>query len=170
VVVSRVRVAAVPELRRLCLDHAPALLAFERENRAYFAASVPDRGDEYFERFDERHRGLLEEQAAGVCHFHLLLNDDGDVLGRVNLVDVAGGSAELGFRIAEKAAGQGLATEAVARVRALAVEDYGLSSLRAAAALDNAGSRAVLARAGFVVTGEVVLDGKPGLTYELRLP
>ncbi|MGV9688018.1 hypothetical protein ACWDUX_02730 [Streptomyces sp. NPDC003444] len=31
-------------LERLRSDHAPALLVFERENRAYFAASVPDRG------------------------------------------------------------------------------------------------------------------------------
>lgn len=103
-----------------------------------------------------------------MCQFHLLL-DDGEVLGRVNLVDIAEGSAELGFRIAEKAAGKGLATKAVAWIRALAVEEYGLNRLTAAAALDNAGSRAVLTKAGFAVTGEVVLDGKPGLTYELIL-
>jgi ribosomal-protein-alanine N-acetyltransferase len=45
----------VPELEFLRPDHAPALLAFERENRAYFAASIPDRGDEYFVQFDARH-------------------------------------------------------------------------------------------------------------------
>lgn len=158
----------MPELVRLHLDHAPAVLAFEQENRAYFAASVPDRGDDYFATFADRHRALLAEQDAGVCQFHLLL-DDGEVLGRVNLVDIAEGSAELGFRIAEKAAGKGLATKAVAWIRALAVEEYGLNRLTAAAALDNAGSRAVLTKAGFAVTGEVVLDGKPGLTYELIL-
>ncbi|MEV4065036.1 hypothetical protein [Nonomuraea dietziae] len=38
----------MPELQRLRSDHASALLAFERENRAYFAASIPDRGDAYF--------------------------------------------------------------------------------------------------------------------------
>lgn len=158
----------MPELVPLHLDHAPAVLAFERENRGYFAASVPDRGDAYFARFDERHRALIEEQDAGVCRFHLLI-DDGEVLGRVNLVDLADGSAELGFRIAQKAANQGLATKAVAQVCALAVGEYGLSRLEAKAAWDNAGSRAVLAKAGFVVTGECVLDGKPGLAYELRL-
>ncbi len=42
-------------LERLRPDHAPALLAFERENRAYFAASVPDRGDAYFTDFDARY-------------------------------------------------------------------------------------------------------------------
>ncbi|MFI6824031.1 hypothetical protein ACIBJE_24290 [Micromonospora sp. NPDC050187] len=37
----------MPELQQLELRHAPALLRFERENRAYFARFVPDRGDSY---------------------------------------------------------------------------------------------------------------------------
>jgi ribosomal-protein-alanine N-acetyltransferase len=159
----------VPELELLRLDHAPALLAFERENRAYFAASIPDRGDEYFAEFDARHRDRLAEQDAELCFFHLLVNRDGEVLGRINLVDVADGSAELGYRIAEKAAGQGLATTAVRQICSLAVAEYGLTTLRAATTLDNNGSRAVLARTGFVPTGETVLSGRPGISYALNL-
>ncbi|MDQ2786127.1 MAG: GNAT family N-acetyltransferase, partial [Chloroflexota bacterium] len=49
----------MPDLQLLRLDHVPALLAFERENRAYFAAVVPDRGDEFFAAFDTRHAQLL---------------------------------------------------------------------------------------------------------------
>jgi len=45
----------VSELQLLGAGHAPAVLAFELANRAYFAASITDRGDEYFERFTERH-------------------------------------------------------------------------------------------------------------------
>ncbi|MFD7312751.1 GNAT family N-acetyltransferase [Streptomyces sp. NPDC059883] len=146
-------------------DHSPALLAFERENRAYFAASIPDRGEEYFTRFEERHRMLLAEQEAGVCYFHVLIGAAGEVLGRVNLVDVADGAAELGYRIAERAAGRGLATSAVRAVCGLAAGRYGLTALRAATTLDNAASRAVLTRAGFTVTGETLLSGRPGLTY-----
>jgi [ribosomal protein S5]-alanine N-acetyltransferase len=41
----------VPELKRLNADHAPAVLAFELANRAYFAASITDRGDEFFDQF-----------------------------------------------------------------------------------------------------------------------
>jgi ribosomal-protein-alanine N-acetyltransferase len=153
----------MPELRRLHADHTPALLLFERENRAYFARSVPDRGDDYFASFDERHKALLAEQEAGLHHFHLLLDASGAVLGRVNLVDVADGSAELGFRIAESAAGRGLATSAVRRVCAVAAKDYGLASLRAATTLDNTGSRSVLERTGFVRVGSVELGGRPGV-------
>ncbi|KUM92572.1 GCN5 family acetyltransferase [Streptomyces cellostaticus] len=155
----------MPELQLLRPDHAPALLAFERENRAYFAASVPDRGEDYFARFEERHRALLAEQEAGVCYFHALVGVEGEVLGRVNLVDVADGGAELGYRIAERAAGRGLATRAVRELCDLAANGYGLTVLRAAATLDNAASRAVLVRAGFAVVGETQLGGRPGLSY-----
>ncbi|MFD4034551.1 GNAT family N-acetyltransferase [Streptomyces sp. NPDC058637] len=159
-------------LQRLRPDHAAALLAFERENRAYFAASIPDRGDDYFAEFDARHSELLVDQAAGLLHFHVLADDEGAVLGRVNLVDVADGSAELGYRIAERAAGRGLATEAVRQVCALALAEYGLSVLRAETTEDNHGSRAVLARTGFEPAGEIVLCGRPGLrfTRDLRDP
>ncbi|MFK4069766.1 GNAT family N-acetyltransferase [Streptomyces sp. NPDC029674] len=158
-----------PEPELLRADHAPALLAFEEANRAYFAASVPDRGDAYFRDFDTRHRALLAEQATGACFFHVLVDDDGAILGRVNLVDVADGSAELGYRVAEKAAGQGLATRAVRQIRDLARTAYGLTELRAATTLDNPGSRAVLTRVGFVPTGDVRLDGRPGTSYVLTL-
>ncbi|WP_338896368.1 GNAT family N-acetyltransferase [Streptomyces sp. TG1A-60] len=159
----------MPELQLLRPDHAPALLAFERENRAYFAASIPDRGEDYFARFDERHRALLAEQEAGVCWFHVLVGADAEVLGRVNLVDVADGSAELGYRIAERAAGRGLATWAVRKLCDLAADGYGLTVLRAATTLDNAASRAVLARVGFTVVGETQLSGRPGLSYSRNL-
>lgn len=165
-----VRFRGVPVIERLRLDHAAAVLLFERENRAYFATSVPDRGDDYFTGFQQRLRALLAEQAAGVCHFHVVIGDSGEVIGRVNLVDVADGCAELGFRVAEKASGQGLATAAVRQVSAMAARDYGLDSLRASAATGNLGSRAVLSRVGFTLTGEeVVLAGRPGLRYLLRL-
>jgi [ribosomal protein S5]-alanine N-acetyltransferase len=45
----------VPELQRLHAGHAPAVLAFELANRAYFAASISDRGDEFFDQFTNRH-------------------------------------------------------------------------------------------------------------------
>ncbi len=159
----------MPELQLLRLDHAPALLAFELENRAYFAAAVPDRGDAYFAAFDEQHGELLERQADGTELQHVLVEEDGAIVGRVNLYEVANGSADLGYRIAERAAGRGLATAAVRQLCALAVVEYGLTVLRAAARVENVASRAVLIRTGFVPIGEVVLSGLPGITYRLEL-
>ncbi|MFK0286188.1 GNAT family N-acetyltransferase [Streptomyces sp. NPDC090499] len=159
----------MPELQLLRADHAAALLAFESENRAYFAAAIPDRGDDYFARFDEVHRARLAEQETGTCYFHVLVDPAGEVLGRVNLVDVADGGADLGYRIAERATGRGLATWGVREVCRRAVDTYGLTTLRAAADLRNAASRAVLARTGFTVNGQTRLSRGPGLTYVLRL-
>ena len=160
----------MPELQLLALDHAPAVLAFERENRAYFAASVPDRGDEFFAEFDTRYAQLLAWQAAGTDYLHLLVAEGGEVVGRVNLTEVADGTAELGYRIAQKAAGQGLATAAVRKVRELAATEYGLSRLRARVTQDNPASRKVLEHNGFVAGGSLTLNGKPAMSYicELR--
>src|SRR5260221_3663714 len=109
----------MPGLQLVCLDHAPALLAFERENRAYFAASVPDRGDEFFAEFDTRYAQLLEWQAAGTDYFHLLVAERGEVVGRVNPTELAGRSAELGYPLAQEAARQGLDTPAAREGRRL---------------------------------------------------
>ncbi|MEU0739023.1 GNAT family N-acetyltransferase [Streptomyces sp. NPDC006134] len=159
-------------LERLRAGHADALWAFERENRAYFARSVPDRGDAYFTPagFAARHRALLAEQHAGDCHFHVVLDDDGRLVGRVNLVDVADGSAELGYRVGERAAGRGVATAAVAEVCRLAAADYGLVSLTAVTTLDNPASLTVLARNGFTRVAELQVDGRPGVRCVRGIP
>ncbi|WP_063764921.1 GNAT family N-acetyltransferase [Streptomyces aureus] len=160
----------MPRIERLRTGHAHALLAFERENRAYFAASIPDRGDAFFTRFDSVLRERLDEQGAGLAHFHLVVDDDGTVLARLNLVDVADGSADLGYRVAERAAGRGLATAAVREVCGLAAGPYGLRTLRAAATVGNTASRKVLDRTGFTLTGRTELNGLPALTYARELP
>jgi [ribosomal protein S5]-alanine N-acetyltransferase len=103
----------VPELQRLRADHAPAVLAFELANRAYFAAFINDRGDEFYDQFTERHNAMLAEQEAGICIFHVLVGDDGTVLGRFNLYDLEDGTAVVGYRVAQQVAGRGVATASV---------------------------------------------------------
>jgi [ribosomal protein S5]-alanine N-acetyltransferase len=163
-------VRSVSRLELLNHGHAAALLAFERENRAYFAASIPDRGDEFFAEFDARFEHLLEWQAAGTDYFHVLMTEDGNITGRVNLIEVADGSAELGYRIAEKYAGQGLATSAVREVLELAAEKYGLTLVRAKVTIDNPASRTVLERNGFVAAGEMTVNDKPAVSYVREFP
>jgi ribosomal-protein-alanine N-acetyltransferase len=155
-------------LERLRDDHAPELLRFETENRSYFARSIPDRGDDYFAEFGDRHKWLLELQDAGTDHFHVIL--DGDrIIGRVNLVEAANGSAALGYRIAESATGKGLATWAVREACPLARTQYALTRLTAKTTTDNLASQKVLLRTGFHQTGDTDLNGKPGFTYALDL-
>jgi [ribosomal protein S5]-alanine N-acetyltransferase len=162
----------VPELQRLRADHAAAVLAFELENRGYFAASISDRGDEYFDHFTERLDDLLAEQEAGVCVFHVLVADDGTVLGRFNLVDVSDGTAELGYRVAQQVAGRGVATATVQELCRIAAVKYGLHTLRAATNFDNVASQRVLTKAGFVPAGladPAHIGGRPGRWYQRDL-
>ena len=162
----------MPELQRLRADHAPAVLAFELANRTYFAASVSDRGDEFFGQFAERHSALLAEQEAGIGAFYVLVAEDGSVLGRFNLVFAEDGSAELGYRVAQTVAGRGVATATVRELCLLAAARYGLRTLRAATSRENAASRKVLVKAGFVQAGPADpadLGGKPGTWYQRDL-
>jgi [ribosomal protein S5]-alanine N-acetyltransferase len=159
----------VPELQRLRADHAPAVLDFELANRAYFAASISDRGDEFYEHFTERHQAVLTQQQAGVGAYHVLVAEDGSVLGRFNLHFVEDGCAELGYRVAQHAAGRGLATATVRERCYLAPAQYGLRKVRAATSLQNAASQTVLTKAGFLPVGPADpadLGGKPGTWYE----
>ncbi|MEH0418375.1 GNAT family N-acetyltransferase [Streptomyces sp. B21-083] len=160
------------ELKRLDAGHAPAVLAFELANRTYFAASVSDRGDAYFDRFADRYDALLAEQEAGICAFYVLVAEDGSVLGRFNLYDLEDGTAGLGYRVAQRVAGRGVATATVRELCRLAASRHGLRTLRAAAAHENAASQKVLTNAGFVPVGPADpadLGGKPGVWYQRDL-
>jgi ribosomal-protein-alanine N-acetyltransferase len=162
----------MPELEQLQAGHAPAVLAFELANRAYFAASISDRGDEFFEQFTDRHSALLAEQEAGVCAFYVLVADDGSVLGRFNLCDLEDGTARLGYRVAQHVAGRGVATAAVRELCVIAATRHGLRTLRAATSHDNAASQKVLIKAGFVPAGPAApadLGGKSGTWYQCDL-
>jgi ribosomal-protein-alanine N-acetyltransferase len=162
----------MPELKRLQADHAPAVLAFELANRAYFAASISDRGDDFFEHFTDRYDDWLAEQEAGVCAFYLLVAADGSVLGRFNLFDIEDHTAALGYRVAQHVAGRGVATAAVRELCRLAAAQHGLHTLRAATSAQNAASQKVLTKAGFVPVGPADpahLGGKPGTWYQRDL-
>ncbi len=156
-----------PILQRLRADHASQILAFELANRSYFAASISDRGDEYFNRFNQRHRDLLAEQESGIVANYVLVDEDGSVLGRFNLVDIRDGRAEVGYRVAERVAGQGVATTAVRELCRLAASDHGVRVLRARTTHQNLASRKVLTKVGFIPVGAADdVGGRPGTWYE----
>jgi ribosomal-protein-alanine N-acetyltransferase len=156
-------------LQRLRADHAPAVLAFELANRAYFATFISDRGDEFFDHFSEGYNALLAEQEAGTCVFHVLVDEDGTVLGRFNLYDLDDGAADLGYRVAQHVAGRGVATATVQELCRLAAVQYGLRTLRAATTYDNVASQRVLIKAGFVTAGPANPGGRPGNGYRRDL-
>jgi [ribosomal protein S5]-alanine N-acetyltransferase len=162
----------MPTLELLRADHAPAILDFELANRAFFAASISDRGDEFFARFAELHSERLADQAAGRDACYVLVDDDGSVLGRFNLTEIEDGTAKLGYRVAQRVAGRGAATSAVLELCQLAPSRHGIHTLRAATSHDNVASQRVLAKAGFIKAGPAdpaEIGGRAGTWYEREL-
>ncbi len=162
----------MPELKPLHASHAPAVLAFELANRAYFTASISDRGDEYYDHFANSHSALLADQQVGISAFYVLVAEDGSVLGRFNLYDFTDGTANLGYRVAQHVAGRGVATATVVELCRLAAARHGLRTLRAATSRQNIASQKVLTKAGFVPVGPADpadLGGKQGTWYRRNL-
>jgi ribosomal-protein-alanine N-acetyltransferase len=159
----------VLDLERLGPDHEAAVLAFEQCNRAYFGEFISDRGDDFFAQFAERYRALLADQERGAHALYVLVDEHHEVVGRFNLYDLAHGTAEVGYRLAQRVAGRGVATAALRDLCRIARERHGLGTLRAATSTENVASQRVLEKAGFVATGPAEVDGRQGVGYELRL-
>jgi len=165
-------VESVAELERLRAGHAAAVLEFERANRAWFTRTISDRGDAYFEDFDDRFADLLEDQELEGGAYYVLVESDGSVAGRFNLIFRGDGVAELGYRVAEDASGRGTATAVVTDLCRVAADRHGLHAIVAATSSDNRASQRVLEKAGFVDTGPAGpedLGGRTGTWYRLDL-
>ncbi|HEX5114905.1 MAG TPA: GNAT family N-acetyltransferase [Pseudonocardiaceae bacterium] len=159
----------MPELTQLHAGHATAVLDFELANRTYFAASISDRGDAFFDRFAEEYDAQLAEQEAGIRAWYVLVAEDGSVLGRFNLYNIKDGTAEVGYRVAQHVAGRGVATAAVLELCRLAAPRHGLHTLRAATSHANVASQKVLTKAGFVAVGPADpadIGGNQGTWYQ----
>lgn len=156
----------MPHLQSLRPEDASEVLAFELANRTYFTAFVSDRGDAFFDEFGERYDELLAERETRRDAYYLLVDDDGSVLGRFNLYGIDGDTAEIGYRVAERAAGRGVATAGVRDLCRLAASEHGLRRLRARTTHENVASQRVLAKAGFVAAGEADVVGRPGILFE----
>ncbi|HEU4676963.1 MAG TPA: GNAT family protein [Motilibacteraceae bacterium] len=123
---------------------------------------------------DEALHGALIEQAAGTAHY-FVVRDDGALVARVDLTDVAragpdagaGLVATLGYQVAEGATGRGIGTAAVGIVLDLAARELGVSLVVAVTARGNVASQKVLSRNGFVKVGDLVEpDGARAMRYE----
>lgn len=138
----------------LCETDAEPLLAFEQENRVFFARTIGDRGDEYFNLAYIRRMlaEVIEEQSRGLRYMYLMRDEAGQVVGRINLHDVARDDlprAELGYRVGERHNGRGYATAALRLVLAEAFGAHCLERVEASTVADNVASQIVLLKNGF---------------------
>ena len=150
------------------LDVADELLRFETDNRAFFEARINSRPAAYYSPEGVRAAIALAEREAteDKGYQYLVRTASGELVGRVNLIGVKRSHfqmADLGYRMAESACGQGYASEAVRLVLAKAFGELGLARVEANARVGNEGSVKVLLRNGFREFGRstrsFLLDG-----------
>ncbi|WP_374582238.1 GNAT family N-acetyltransferase [Pseudoduganella sp.] len=145
------------QIRTIRLHDAPALLAFELANRAWFESHIDARPPDFYSLAGvaAHIEDVLARHVAGSMHPCLLVEDDGSIVGRCNLKDIdpATRRAEVGYRIAAFACGRGLAGAAVRHLMELAYGQWQLAGLDAHVTIANAASARVLERAGFSFAG-----------------
>ncbi|UWP95841.1 GNAT family N-acetyltransferase [Aliiroseovarius crassostreae] len=142
-------------LAPLTEEDAPALFAFEVENRAWFETWVGPRPHTYWEVTSLAQ--VIRAQLVGDDAMFLIRRGD-EILGRLNLTAREGGVAQLGYRVGECHVGQGVASAAVAQALECA-RKLGLWALEARVANDNPASRGVLEKNGFLETGQIEFAG-----------
>jgi ribosomal-protein-alanine N-acetyltransferase len=146
-------------VKLLSIDDADSLFEFEVENRSYFDTIGLSRSDAYYNRtsFQEILENLVAEQEKDIHYMYLVMNVQGEVIGRVNLTDVIKeplSKAELGYRIGEKHQGKGYATAAVKLIVKEASLVHKLHRIEAGTSPQNIGSQIVLIKNGFLFVGK----------------
>ncbi len=140
------------------MDDAAELTDLVRRNRRFLAPWEPERNEGYFTEAAQR-AGLeqaLTEYAAGRHVPWGIADQEGQLVGRININDIVRGafqSGHLGYWVSEDANGRGVASSAVAEVLTLAFGTLGLHRLQAGTLRHNLGSQRVLERNGFVAFG-----------------
>ena len=140
------------------LSDVHQLLHLELTNRQFFESAINARQPAYY--CDEGVAQAIETALADAAHDRgyqfLLKMETGQIVGRANLSGVKRAhfhSAILGYRIAQAACGQGIASEAVRQIADIAFSQLGLARIEADVRAENAASIRVLERNGFVQYG-----------------
>ncbi|RJL32908.1 N-acetyltransferase [Bailinhaonella thermotolerans] len=140
--------------RLMSPEDAPVLAALLRSNRDFLAPWEPDREDSYFTEEGQLAvvRDALDWYEAGTHVPHVIVDDDGRVVGRITLSGIVRfslQSASVGYWVSEHANGRGHATAALRSMIAVAFGDLGLHRIQAETLKHNAASQRILERAGF---------------------
>ena len=133
-------------IRPITADDAAELAALLVENHAFLAPYEPLR-DERFYTVEGQQEQLARE---GKHDFAIL--DRKRIVGTLQLSNIVHGplqSANLGYWVAERVNGRGLATQAVGELIPIAFGELGLHRLEAGTLVDNVASQRVLEKNGF---------------------
>ncbi|MHC8305951.1 GNAT family N-acetyltransferase [Pseudomonas sp. PB3P13] len=142
------------KIRELTSADTEALLAFEIRNREWFESHIDARDPAFYSLSGvaAHIEGYLNDFEIGGWHPFVIEDANQNIVGRANLksIDSTLSSAEVGYRIDQQLCGKGLATLALRRLIQEAQERWKLKQLIAYVYQDNASSRKVLERCGFL--------------------
>jgi ribosomal-protein-alanine N-acetyltransferase len=144
--------------RLVSRDDVLALAELVRANREFMAPFEPARSEEYFTEAGQGAlvANLLRQHQQGRTLPHVIVDEHGDVVGRITLNEIVRGpfqSCSLGYWVSADRGGRGLATAAVRDIVRVAFDDLGLHRVQAGTLRDNVRSQRVLERAGFARFG-----------------
>lgn len=141
-------------VRELKSTDTEALLAFEIHNREWFESHIDARAPSFYslQGVADHIECYLSDFAIGAWHPFVIEDSSEKIVGRANLKSINSPkcSAEVGYRIDQRACGQGLATLAVRHLIQEAQVRWELTQLVAYVYKENVGSRKVLDRCGFL--------------------
>jgi ribosomal-protein-alanine N-acetyltransferase len=148
----------VTSTRLLSPDDAPALLEIASADADFFAPWEPLHEESWLTEAVQREvvAEKLEQYRLGLAVPHVVLDDDGAVIGRITLNNVVRGafqSCSLGYFVRSAAGGRGHATSAAAAMLRLAFGELGLHRVEAGTLVHNVRSQRVLEKNGFVRFG-----------------
>jgi [ribosomal protein S5]-alanine N-acetyltransferase len=130
----------------LVSDDSDAVARLLRENREFLAPFEPLRDERFFTSEGQRERIETSSSTSFV------IIAEGDIVGGVTISNLEYGpfrSATLGYWVAERFNGRGLATQAVGEAVDIAFGELGLHRLEAGTLVDNVASQRVLEKNGF---------------------
>ncbi|HEV2503189.1 MAG TPA: GNAT family N-acetyltransferase [Mesorhizobium sp.] len=125
-------------------DQAFAIQSDWDVTRMLRMASFPPDLEEIRQWFHDQPREWLAGEA-----YRFAVEQDGRMIGLVDIDEIAGGVGSLGYWFDRAAWGQGFAVEAARSPVRFAREDAGLEGLKSGHAADNVASGRVLAKLGF---------------------
>jgi len=156
---------AVVVVRRAGPADAENPLAWRREPSAARFQPLLDRSlDDLRRELVADARGDLDGAFAGTARFVVVAGVEDAGWLNLRRIDRDDQTASVGYTIAERFRGRGIATAAVGLVIALAFGPLGLGRLEAVAAVENVASRRVLERNGFrfegIARGYLIIAGQ----------
>ena len=119
--------------------------------------------------YSEMLQGCIDEPAKRIWHilwFIELKSQKGTVVGDLSFKGLgADGMVELGYGLREGYCGNGYMTEAVKAITEWALSQEGVNNVEAETSPENTASQRVLAKAGFIPTGE---NGEEGPRFRYK--